>query len=886
MKRIIALLLSLILIFSMTVTSQAEGETAGTTGPTEGTCGAETNEGGRDSVKWKLTPNGGTVAVPDENGNDNLLETYTLIISGKGDVMDNLCDETAEAWNTAKGGNYAPQISDLIIEEGVTSMGDRMTRGMDLYSLSIPASVKKITGAIRDLKVFDLASENKSYKVEGNTVFTADGKTLVAYFNKAEHIDTYEIPVGVEEIGDGCFAKADIAHIIIPNTVTKLGDYAFERSWIEELTIPNSVTECGIYTAIECPNLKSLTIGNGITELTHSQFRTNPRLETVLIGSGVKTIRETVFNDCGRLKTVSFANGSSLEEIAGEKVFCNTAIESIELPDSCTKVAKWAFWGCTELHSIVARGVKLDADGGAANFGAFYNASNGTGCFKATVTANIVVNNQAWRPGIPAKDFYLEDGTKAKFDSWRKTDGSYFGSRTDNTPATIDSETVLYSRYQTSCTFSANADDVTGSAPTPITTYVAPGLEDGMGWQTKTKVPECTFVRDGYKFIGWNTMANGSGVSYQPNEELKTTNQPLVKLYAQWGKVVGDTVYTVSSASSLTYTGEKQTPDVFVKVIKGNEAVIMESSEYTVTPDNDFDVGIHKGTVTLVNAAEPSTQAAAGLAVMSGEEENFAAPYANSGGESDPAATEPVTIDFNYEIKKAPSTLKVTGATEVMGGSTVKLNITGAWGVVEVTSDNKETVGAYENGVYTVTVQDKIALYSFTVTDSGDANHKGGAEVFTVAVTARENARLMLSETALTAEAGGAARTVTYTYNSGADVKVMSTDPSVAAVTVDTDKKTIAITPLKEGTAIIVASVDGADKYKPGTATLTVTVEGNNTGDTDNSGDTGNTGKPGVDKPGADGTVKTGDMGIALYAVLALAAVSGIVAIGKKKKAN
>lgn len=407
-----------------------------------------------------------------------------------------------------------------------------------------------------------------------------------------------------------------------------------------------------------------------------------------------------------------------------------------------------------------------------------------------------------------------------------------------------------------------------------------------MGWQTKTKVPECTFVRDGYKFIGWNTMANGSGVSYQPNEELKTTNQPLVKLYAQWGKVVGDTVYTVSSASSLTYTGEKQTPDVFVKVIKGNEAVIMESSEYTVTPDNDFDVGIHKGTVTLVNAAEPSTQAAAGLAVMSGEEENFAAPYANSGGESDPAATEPVTIDFNYEIKKAPSTLKVTGATEVMGGSTVKLNITGAWGVVEVTSDNKETVGAYENGVYTVTVQDKIALYSFTVTDSGDANHKGGAEVFTVAVTARENARLMLSETALTAEAGGAARTVTYTYNSGADVKVMSTDPSVAAVTVDTDKKTIAITPLKEGTAIIVASVDGADKYKPGTATLTVTVEGNNTGDTDNSGDTGNTGKPGVDKPGADGTVKTGDMGIALYAVLALAAVSGIVAIGKKKKAN
>ena len=47
------------------------------------------------------------------------------------------------------------------------------------------------------------------------------------------------------------------------------------------------------------------------------------------------------------------------------------------------------------------------------------------------------------------------------------------------------------------------------------------------------------FVKDGYNFIGWNTKADGSGVSYSNGasvSNLTSTNNETITLYAQWDK--------------------------------------------------------------------------------------------------------------------------------------------------------------------------------------------------------------------------------------------------------------------------------------------------------------------------------------------------------------
>ena len=49
-----------------------------------------------------------------------------------------------------------------------------------------------------------------------------------------------------------------------------------------------------------------------------------------------------------------------------------------------------------------------------------------------------------------------------------------------------------------------------------------------------------TFKRTGYKFVGWNTKANGKGKTYKNKAAVKNLtykSKGTVKLYAQWKKV-------------------------------------------------------------------------------------------------------------------------------------------------------------------------------------------------------------------------------------------------------------------------------------------------------------------------------------------------------------
>ena len=62
--------------------------------------------------------------------------------------------------------------------------------------------------------------------------------------------------------------------------------------------------------------------------------------------------------------------------------------------------------------------------------------------------------------------------------------------------------------------------------------------------EAKKALSKNTFIRDKYEFAGWNTAANGSGTSYDDEEEvenLTTSNGATITLYAQWSEL-----YTVT----------------------------------------------------------------------------------------------------------------------------------------------------------------------------------------------------------------------------------------------------------------------------------------------------------------------------------------------------
>ena len=80
-------------------------------------------------------------------------------------------------------------------------------------------------------------------------------------------------------------------------------------------------------------------------------------------------------------------------------------------------------------------------------------------------------------------------------------------------------------------------------------------------------LPECDFIYEGYRFVGWNTKANGTGTTYQPSAEYTPTENPAT-LYAKWAKE-----YTVTyNANGGTTTCEDNK-----KYIAGEQVTVCTS---------------------------------------------------------------------------------------------------------------------------------------------------------------------------------------------------------------------------------------------------------------------------------------------------------------------
>ena len=260
---------------------------------------------------------------------DNLTWTLScdsvLTISGTGAMAD-------YEWNGAPWYSNKESIKSVIIENGVTSIGDCAFFGCSgLTSVTIPNSVTSI------------------------------GEVA---FRKCTSLTTVEIPNSVTSIGNSAFASCigltfinvtndnpnycSVDGVLFNKEKTVIVQYPSGKNG--NYTIPNSVTSIGGSAFIGCTGLTSVTIPNSVTSIGSGAFLYCRGLTSIEIPNGVTSIRESAFYECSSLTSIEIPN--SVTSIGYAAFYSCSSLTYIEIPNSVTSIGDYAFSYCRGLTSI------------------------------------------------------------------------------------------------------------------------------------------------------------------------------------------------------------------------------------------------------------------------------------------------------------------------------------------------------------------------------------------------------------------------------------------------------------------------------------------------------------------------------------------------------
>ena len=278
--------------------------------------------------------------------------------------------------------SFCSSLTSVVIPEGVERIDYyAFAWNTNLVEITIPSTVNNIDFSSGStpftycdkLTNINVNSANENYTSVDGVLFTKDMKTLIIH--PAGKTGSYIVPEGVETINVRAFVNCtNLTSVILPNGLKEISDQAFQNcSNLTTIEIPTTATTIGSMAFAGTKwldNQKAIgeivivngvwidasaatgdfAIPEGTTSIPDALFRNNNKITSVCIPASVKEIGQYAFYNCSQLASVTFAEGSQLKTI-GFNAFANTAITSIELPDSVTSVLD-PFAYCDNLTSI------------------------------------------------------------------------------------------------------------------------------------------------------------------------------------------------------------------------------------------------------------------------------------------------------------------------------------------------------------------------------------------------------------------------------------------------------------------------------------------------------------------------------------------------------
>lgn len=130
-------------------------------------------------------------------------------------------------------------ITTVEISEDITTLGGGSLSHTDIETITISKNISDISydafQNCKNLNTIIVAEDNPSYCSVNNVLYSKD-MTLLHTYAAGKTEDYYEIPDGVEQIGEcAFFGRTNLSSITIPNTVTTISNRAFALTELSDI---------------------------------------------------------------------------------------------------------------------------------------------------------------------------------------------------------------------------------------------------------------------------------------------------------------------------------------------------------------------------------------------------------------------------------------------------------------------------------------------------------------------------------------------------------------------------------------------------------------------------------------------------------------------------
>ena len=291
------------------------------------------------------------IGICGDNAAWTFYKSGDLVISGSG-AISNITYEGHKTSPYGVESSVAQSIKNVVIKNGITSIGENAFKGCSLQSITIPDSVASIGESAFMGCYLNSLTIGKGVKSIGD----------YAFYN-CRGFTSLTIPDNVKNIGVRAFAYSNaLTSVTIGNGVTTIGAYAFEScSKLGNITLGNSVVVIENDAFSECSSLKSVIIPDSVTAIGSRAFYDCDSLTSITIGVNVGGLGDSLLLSCDSLTSITVkkgnltytSGGNCLIKTAEKKLIIGCKNSVIPANSSVTSIGDRAFYGCTGLTSII-----------------------------------------------------------------------------------------------------------------------------------------------------------------------------------------------------------------------------------------------------------------------------------------------------------------------------------------------------------------------------------------------------------------------------------------------------------------------------------------------------------------------------------------------------